>query len=173
MTACRIGLARAIAALADAVETLEETERPAVRLGEISQDLAEVERELAGLTETHQRAVANWIASGSSGERPQPSMRIPMLEARRALVASDAEAVEQIRPEAEEAHRRAAQRVRERQIERDGAIAAAAVDAAAHAFEQCLEAGDPLVRPVGEVQQGALLDLARLAIALAQQDGRG
>ena len=35
------------------------------------------------------------------------------------------------------------------------------------------EAGDPLVRPVGEVQQGALLDLARLAIALAQQDGRG
>ena len=26
------------------------------------------------------------------------------------------------------------------------------------AFEQCLEAGDPLVRPVGEVQQGALLD---------------
>ena len=41
------------------------------------------------------------------------------------------------------------------------------------AFEQCLEAGDPLVRPIGEVQQGALLDLARLAIALAQQDGRG
>jgi len=41
------------------------------------------------------------------------------------------------------------------------------------AFEQRLEAGDPLVRPVGEVQQGALLDLARLAVALAQQNGRG
>ena len=41
------------------------------------------------------------------------------------------------------------------------------------AFEQCLEPGDPLVRPVGEVQQGTLLDLAGLAIALAQQDGRG
>jgi hypothetical protein len=41
------------------------------------------------------------------------------------------------------------------------------------AFEQCLEPGDPLVRPVGEVQQGALLDLARLAVALAQQDGGG
>src|ERR1700738_4222287 len=41
------------------------------------------------------------------------------------------------------------------------------------AFEQCLEAGDPLVRPVGEVQQRALLDLAGLAIALAQQNGRG
>src|SRR6202043_3614199 len=26
------------------------------------------------------------------------------------------------------------------------------------AFEQCLEPGDPLVRPVGKVQQGALLD---------------
>src|SRR5204862_2508858 len=41
------------------------------------------------------------------------------------------------------------------------------------AFEQCLEAGDPLLRPVGEVQQRALLDLASLAVALAQQDGRG
>src|SRR5207237_812664 len=41
------------------------------------------------------------------------------------------------------------------------------------AFEQCLEAGDPLVRPVGEVQQRALLDLASFAVALAQQDGRG
>jgi len=41
------------------------------------------------------------------------------------------------------------------------------------AFEQCLEAGDPLVRPVGEVQERALLDLASLAVALAQQDGRG
>ena len=41
------------------------------------------------------------------------------------------------------------------------------------AFEQCLEAGDPLVRPVGEVQQRALLDLARLAVALAQQNRRG
>ncbi len=41
------------------------------------------------------------------------------------------------------------------------------------AFEQRLEAGDPLVRPVGEVQERALLDLAGLAIALAQQDGRG
>src|SRR5437588_9977774 len=41
------------------------------------------------------------------------------------------------------------------------------------AFEQCLEAGDPLVRPVGEVQPRALLDLASFAVALAQQDGRG
>jgi hypothetical protein len=41
------------------------------------------------------------------------------------------------------------------------------------AFEQCLEADDPLVRPVGEVQERALLDLASLAVALAQQDGRG
>jgi hypothetical protein len=37
------------------------------------------------------------------------------------------------------------------------------------AFEQCLEPGDPLVRPVGEVQERALLDLAGLAVALAQQ----
>src|ERR1700758_697875 len=41
------------------------------------------------------------------------------------------------------------------------------------AFEQFPEAGDPLVRPVGEVQERALLDLASLAVALAQQDGRG
>src|ERR1700730_5505279 len=41
------------------------------------------------------------------------------------------------------------------------------------AFEQCLEAGDPLARPVGEGQERGLLDLASLAVALAQQDGRG
>jgi hypothetical protein len=35
-----------------------------------------------------------------------------------------------------------------------------------------LEPGDPLVRPVGEVQERALLDLAGLAVALAQQDRR-
>jgi hypothetical protein len=35
-----------------------------------------------------------------------------------------------------------------------------------------LEPGDPLVRPVGEVQERALLDLAGLAVALAQQDSR-
>jgi hypothetical protein len=40
------------------------------------------------------------------------------------------------------------------------------------AFEQCLEAGDPPVRPAGK-QQRALLDLAGLAVAFAQQDGRG
>jgi hypothetical protein len=38
------------------------------------------------------------------------------------------------------------------------------------AFEQGLEAGDPLVRPVGEVQERALFDLAGLAVALAQHD---
>jgi hypothetical protein len=37
------------------------------------------------------------------------------------------------------------------------------------AFEQGLEAGDPLVRPVGEVQERALF--AGLTLALAQQDG--
>jgi hypothetical protein len=41
------------------------------------------------------------------------------------------------------------------------------------ALEQRLEAGDPLIRPAGEVQECALLDLASLAVALAQQDGRG
>jgi len=40
------------------------------------------------------------------------------------------------------------------------------------AFEQHLEAGDAVGRPVGKVEQGPLLDLAALTIALAQQDGR-
>ena len=41
------------------------------------------------------------------------------------------------------------------------------------ALEQHLEAGDPLGRPVRQVQQGAFLDPAGLTIALAQQDGGG
>jgi hypothetical protein len=39
------------------------------------------------------------------------------------------------------------------------------------AFQQRLEAGDMLARPVGQVQERALLDLAALAVALAQEDG--
>jgi hypothetical protein len=41
------------------------------------------------------------------------------------------------------------------------------------AFQQRPEPGDPLAWPVGEVQEGALFDLAGLAVALAQQDGWG
>jgi hypothetical protein len=45
-------------------------------------------------------------------------------------LASDAEAAERIRPQAQEAHQRASQAVRERQADRDQALALAAVDAA-------------------------------------------
>src|SRR5215471_19594812 len=40
------------------------------------------------------------------------------------------------------------------------------------AFEQQLEAGDAVGRPVGKIEQGALLDLAGLAETLAQEYGR-
>src|SRR5262245_26113970 len=39
-------------------------------------------------------------------------------------------------------------------------------------FEQHLEAGDAVRRPVGKVEQGTLFDPAAHAVALAQQDGR-
>ena len=41
------------------------------------------------------------------------------------------------------------------------------------AVQERLEASDPLARPVGNVQKRALLDLAALAEALAQEDGGG
>ncbi len=124
-------LARAIAALADEVETYEKSMRPAQRLGQLSADLANLDREIAELQGPYQTELAHWIAGGEVGERPAPSLRIATLEARRRLLASDAEAVERIRGEAEQAHQRAATRVRERQAERDEALAWAAVDAAA------------------------------------------
>src|ERR1700749_2602150 len=40
------------------------------------------------------------------------------------------------------------------------------------ALEQGAQSLDPLARPIGQVQQGPLLDLAILAVGLAQQDGR-
>src|SRR6266403_369661 len=70
---------------------------------------------------------------------------------------------------ARRAERRVDMTMRQRADDGDG-ILVLGNDGAA--FEQRLEAGDPLVRPVGEVQQRALLDLASLAVALAQQDGR-
>jgi hypothetical protein len=83
MTACRQNLANAIKALADEVEALEATERPAQRLGALGQDLAELDREIAGLKAVHETRLANWIAQGQQGERPQPSLRTSSLEARR------------------------------------------------------------------------------------------
>jgi hypothetical protein len=41
------------------------------------------------------------------------------------------------------------------------------------ALEEGLEALEEFGRPVGEVEEGALLDLSALAVGLAQQDGRG
>src|SRR4051812_9855198 len=38
--------------------------------------------------------------------------------------------------------------------------------------EEGLEAFEEVGRPVGEVEEGALLDLSALAVGLAQQDGR-
>jgi hypothetical protein len=92
MTACRQNLARAIAALADAIESYEETMRPAQRLGQLSTDLAELDRELASVTAVHETRIGEWIAGGQEGERPQPSLRISTLEARRRLLAADTEA---------------------------------------------------------------------------------
>ena len=103
MTACRQNLARAIAALADEIESHEETMRPAQRLGQLSTDLAELDRELASLKAVHETRLGDWIAGGQEGERPQPSLRISTLEPRRRLLASDAEAVERVRPQAEQA----------------------------------------------------------------------
>jgi len=91
-----VALATAIKALAEEQESLEQTERPAVRLGQLSADLAELDRELAVLKAPYETQLG-WIAAGQEGERPQPSLRISTLEARRRLLAADAEAVASIR----------------------------------------------------------------------------
>jgi len=98
MTASRQNLAGAIAALADEIESHGETMRPAQRLGQLSTDLAELDRELASLKDVHETRLGDWIAGGQEGERPQPSLRISTLEPRRRLLASDAEAVERVAP---------------------------------------------------------------------------
>ena len=71
---------------------------------------------------------------------------------------------------ARRAERRLDMTVRQGADDGDGVLALGNNGAA---FEQRLEAGDPLVRPVGQVQQRTLFDPAGLAVALAQQDGRG
>jgi hypothetical protein len=82
-------------ALADEVEGMEESERPAQRLAQLSVDLDQVNREIAELTQPYEAELANWIASGSEGDRPQPSLRIAGLEHRRALLVHDVAAVMQ------------------------------------------------------------------------------
>ena len=98
MNACRQNLAAAIAALADEIQILEETMRPTVRLGELGLDLEQLDREIAALKVPHEQRVGNWIAAGQVGERPQPSLRISTLEARRRLLAGDVAAPEHMCP---------------------------------------------------------------------------
>ncbi len=70
---------------------------------------------------------------------------------------------------AQRAERRRDVAVRQRPFDGDGGLARRPDGAA---LEQRPQSLDPLTRPVAEVEQGPLLDLVTLAIALAQEDGR-
>jgi len=75
MTEVRQSLARAITALAEEVEGLEESIRPARRLGQLGLDLAALDREIAELTETHQARLARHVAPPGNSEHAIRSRR--------------------------------------------------------------------------------------------------
>jgi len=70
MTEVRQSLARAISALADEVEGLEESIRPARRLGQLGLDLAALDREIAELTETHRARLPRHGRGGLAASEP-------------------------------------------------------------------------------------------------------
>jgi hypothetical protein len=123
-------LAHATSALRDEIDAFENYARPAQRLGQVSVDLAELDRDIAELKAQHEAVLGIWLSEGQPGERPMPSMKIALLEARRPPLARDVEAAARVRPAAEDAYQRAAERVREAQQARDDAVAAVAVEAA-------------------------------------------
>jgi hypothetical protein len=131
LSAARASLANASRALRDEMEHLEVVAAPAHRLGALSVELSTMDGEIAQLRNVYGQTLGTWIASGQHGERPQPPMRLGLLEARRPALARDVDAAEQMRPSAEAAHQRAAARVREAKQARDDAIAAVAIEAAA------------------------------------------
>jgi hypothetical protein len=72
MNACRQTLSAAVAALADEVEILDQALRPVQRLGELTNDLERLDREIAALKVPYETQLGEWIAAGSQGERPRP-----------------------------------------------------------------------------------------------------
>ena len=133
-------LREAIAVLASAQRGLEEATAPVRRLDAILAEAERLNRELACSKIKDEAALGRWIAEGGVGARPQPCAATLAADASLAELAPEVRAVASALPAASAAQEAAMGRVRLAAAERDAALHAVAVEAAAFAAEALTEA---------------------------------
>lgn len=130
LSPAREALRQAIAAHRAALHRLDEAHVPLQRLQAVTDELAQIERQLADIDREHQATIGEWLAAGSPGERPQPAAaRVGLGQWHDELLA-DAMAAGIAMPDAQRRHQEAAQAAAAAARRRDEALVIAAVDAA-------------------------------------------
>jgi hypothetical protein len=126
----RGALRRAIAELDAMSRELGEAQKPAQRLFAAVAELEAAERSLAELRERDNAALADWLATGAEGPRPESSPATLDAERRVAQLNRDGAAARTALPAVEARLQAIAERVRTLHRERDDAVYWAAADAA-------------------------------------------
>jgi hypothetical protein len=139
LSPARDRLGQAIAALALAQGNLEGATAPVRRLDAVLAESERLNRELACLQCEDEAELGRWIAEGSFGTRPQPSTETVAVNASLVALSPEVRAVSSALPAARAAQEAAAERVRLAAAERDAALDAVAVEAAALAAGELTE----------------------------------
>jgi hypothetical protein len=139
LSPARDRLRQAIAALAFAQRDLEVAATPVRRLDSVLAEAERLSRELACLQGEDEAELGRWIAEGGVGARPQPSSATVAASARLVALAPEVRAVSSALPAARTVQEAAAERVRLAAAERDAALDAVAVEAAACAAGELTE----------------------------------
>jgi hypothetical protein len=140
LSPARDRLRAAITALAAAQDNLEAATTPVRRLDAVLAEAERLNRELAATRDEDEAALGRWIAEGSVGDRPRPSATTAGFNASRGELALEARAAASALPAARAAQEAAIERVRLAAAERDAALHAVAVEAAAAAAGELTEA---------------------------------
>jgi hypothetical protein len=140
LSPARARLRAAIAALVSAQHELEDATEPVRRLDAVLGEAERLKRELASARDEDQAVLGRWIAQGGVGDRPQPSATTAAVDSSLGELAPEVRAVASALPAARAAQEAAAERVRLAAAERDAALHAVAVEAAAAAAGELTDA---------------------------------
>ena len=129
-----------IAALALAQRDLEDATAPVRRFDVVLAEAERLNRELGCSKDKDEAELGRWIALGGVGDRPLPSATTVAADASLGELAPEVRAVASALPAARAAQAAAAERVRLAAAERDAALHAVTVEAAAFAALELTEA---------------------------------
>jgi hypothetical protein len=130
LSGLRAELRRATEQLSAASRALEEAQKPEQRLSAVVAELSAIEGELERLRSADASVLAEWLASGGDGARPEPSAATLGCERRLIGLRRDGDAARQALPVVTERAQRAGDAVARLHLARQRALWASAVDEA-------------------------------------------